>query len=606
MLAVKRSLLAAAVGLTLATPVPALAQFSNAYFFGDSLTDAGSFKPVLPAGTGLFTTNPGPIWVTPFAAHFGLTATPANQGGNDYAYGGANVTATPGYPAIPPTVAAVPIANQITQYLATGPADPNALYTVWGGANDLNAELQKVFTGQETQAQAVAKMGQVAKDLVAQVARLSGAGARYILFVDVPNVGMTPDAIDSGQAAAISAFTQNFNATVAAGLDSLGVQTIRLNTYGLLSEVLTQPSVYGFTNVTQRACGPTPALICTAANLVTPDAAQTYAFADGDHPTTALNAIFGQYAYSVVAAPQQMGVLAEAPLAVEQANWRTLDGRMVSSTNAPNPTGKFEAWAAYDYSAPDYSSDFLSGNGDVNTISVGGDMKLSQRLLAGIMFNYSENKADYGGLGFKLREPMGTVYVGYGEGPWYLGATLGGGSLDFSTTRNIALGAATRTESGTTKGWQFVGRLVGGYWFKAGDWVHGPTVKLTYQEVRVRQFSEDGASATTMTFGQQERTSFVTSLGWQLAGQLGAVRPFARASWEYEGQADERSVSASVYAMGGSFSVPAYKPDDSWALFNAGLSADFGKVTGYLTGSATAGKGDGDNYAITVGLRVPL
>ena len=27
-------------------------QFSNVYFFGDSLTDAGSFKPVLPPGTG--------------------------------------------------------------------------------------------------------------------------------------------------------------------------------------------------------------------------------------------------------------------------------------------------------------------------------------------------------------------------------------------------------------------------------------------------------------------------------------------------------------------------------------------------------------------------
>ena len=58
--------------------------------------------------------------------------------------------------------------------------------------------------------------------------------------------------------------------------------------------------------------------------------------------------------------------------------------------------------------------------------------------------------------------------------------------------------------------------------------------------------------------------------------------------------------------MGGSFSVPAYKPDNSWGLFNLGASTEFGKVTGYVTGSATAGKGDGDYYAITVGLRVPL
>ncbi len=602
----KRTLLATAVTLALAASGAASAQFSNGYFFGDSLTDTGWFKPVLPAGTGLFTTNPGPVWATNFAQHFGFTATPANQGGTNYAQGGANVTATPGYPATFPTDAAVPVTGQVTQFLAKGPVDPNAIYTVWAGSNDVNAELDKVLTGQESQTQAVANMAKVAQDLVAQVARLNAAGARYILFVDVPNVGKTPDAIDSGQAAAITAFVQNFNSTVAAGLNSLGIQTIRLNTFSLLNEITASPATYGFTNVTQRACGATVSLLCTPANLVAPDAAQTYAFADGHHPSTALTAIFAQYAESVIEAPQQMAVLAEAPLAVEQANWRALDGRMVSAINAPRSPGKLEAWAAYDYSAPDYSSNSFNGNGDVNTIAVGGDMKVSDRLLAGIMFNYSENKSDYSGMSFKLREPMFTVYTGYGDGPWYLGATLGGGSLDFDTTRNITLGAATRTETGTTTGWQFVGRLVGGYWFKAGNWIHGPTVKLTYQEIRVRQFSENGADSTTMTFDQQERTSFVTSAGWQVAGQLGAVRPFARASWEYEGHADARDVTANVYGMGGSFSIPAYKPDNSWALFNVGVASDFGKVTGYITGSATAGKGDGDYYAVTVGVRVPL
>jgi hypothetical protein len=53
------SMAATAVALALAAG-NASAQFTNIFFFGDSLTDAGSFKPVLPPGTGLFTTNPGP------------------------------------------------------------------------------------------------------------------------------------------------------------------------------------------------------------------------------------------------------------------------------------------------------------------------------------------------------------------------------------------------------------------------------------------------------------------------------------------------------------------------------------------------------------------
>ena len=87
----QRSVLASAIALAIAASGNAAAQFSNVYFFGDSLTDAGSFKPVLPPGTGLFTTNPGPVWAQVFGANYGITVTPANQGGTDYAQGGARV-----------------------------------------------------------------------------------------------------------------------------------------------------------------------------------------------------------------------------------------------------------------------------------------------------------------------------------------------------------------------------------------------------------------------------------------------------------------------------------------------------------------------------------
>ena len=85
------------------------------------------------------------------------------------------------------------------------------------------------------------------------------------------------------------------------------------------------------------------------------------------------------------------------------------------------------------------------------------------------------------------------------------------------------------------------------------------------------------------------------------------MRPFVRAEWEHEFKDDQRFVTASVAGTGGgSFSVPAFQPDKDWGLFTAGISSDFGRVTGYLTGSATAGKNDGNSYGVTVGLRVPL
>jgi outer membrane lipase/esterase len=101
-----------AIGLCLGNG-PAAAQFNQFYFFGDSLSDAGSFKPVLPPGTGKFTTNPGPIWAEVFAQRYGSSAIPANQGGNDFAEGGARVTQLPGVPASPPTGTATPVSAQV-------------------------------------------------------------------------------------------------------------------------------------------------------------------------------------------------------------------------------------------------------------------------------------------------------------------------------------------------------------------------------------------------------------------------------------------------------------------------------------------------------------
>lgn len=605
----KRTLLAGAIALAISAP--ASAQFSNVYFFGDSLTDGGSYKPVLPPGTGLFTTNPGPVWALPFAEYLGSTEKPANQGGNNYAEGGARVTSLPGVPNSPPTATATPVATQISHYLATGPADPNSIYTVWAGANDIFTQIGLAQAGLITAAQLQANTALAAGELVAQIARLKAAGARYIIVFNVPDIGKTPYGVSTGPtgAATFSSVVGLFNSTLMAGLDATGIQALRVNALGLLNEIVANPAAYGFTNASTPACGTTGSLICTSANLVAPNAAQTYVFADGVHPTTAGHAVIAQAVESMITGPQQIAALGEAPLAVEQANYRALDGRMWSSLNAPRTQKKIEAWAVYDYGSIDMNAGPGNGSANMNTIAVGGDMKLSDKMLVGGMFGYTENKGDFGGAGggYTLRQPVGTFYMGYGEGPWYVGATLGAGSLDYNdVNRNIPLGTSVRNESGQTRGYEYTGRLLGGYWFKLKDVVHGPYARATYTQAIVRQFSENGSDSTALTYGQQKTEQMLWSVGWQVAGSVGNVRPFARATWEYDSKDENRDVTASSVTLGGSYSIPAPKPDNSYALFNVGAATDFGGVTGFLSGSGTAARGDGNYYAITVGIRMPI
>ena len=110
--------------------------FNGVIVFGDSLSDAGnislatdpSIQPPLE-----FTTNPGAVVVQNVAKALGFSLTASLAGGSDYAWGGAGIfNNSPGTPATVPTITA-----QVTDYLATNKVKANALYTMWGGANDI-------------------------------------------------------------------------------------------------------------------------------------------------------------------------------------------------------------------------------------------------------------------------------------------------------------------------------------------------------------------------------------------------------------------------------------------------------------------------------------
>jgi len=603
MVSMKRTLLttalAAAMGLATGT---ASAQFNQFYFLGDSLTDAGVYG-------ARFTVNPGLVWAQDLGNRYGLTVTPSTQGGIDYAQGGARVTQPS--PLIPAGAPQRSVSVQIDELLhATPSLNPNAVYAVWIGANDIFVNVSAAGAGLLTAAQVQANITTAATDTLAQIARLRDAGAKRIMVFNLPDIGQTPLG-KSTPTAPFSALSGLFNSTLQAGLASLHVDIIPMNMFGLFNEVIASPASFGLTNVTTPACTTPSALNCTTATLVAPNAGQTYAFADGVHPTPAAHQIIADYAAAIIEAPQKIGLLGEAPMQVEQANFRAIDGRMWSGLNTPRPQNKIDTYAVYDYGNFDHGNDTGGSDNTLNSIVAGVDMKISDQMLAGVAFGYTEDKGSFGnnGGGFKLDEATLTGYVGYGSGPWYVGASAGAGDLDFhNVRRTFALGAGSRTENGDTRGTHVMGRVFGGYWFNtSGTWIHGPFARLTYQEANVYAYSETGTSSSAMTFGRQKRESLMSSIGWQASGTFGSVRPFGRVTWEKDYNDDNRSVLAGLVSMPGNFSIPVFRTDDNYVLFNVGASADLGsKLIGFISVSATAAKDDGNYQAVTVGVRMPL
>ena len=160
---------AIAAALLISSPAfAATSQFDSVVVFGDSLSDAGNISlatnPTVQPPLE-FTTNPGHVAVQDLAGSLGYTLGPSLAGGTDYAWGGAGVlTNSPGTPSTVPT-----ITDQVSAYLAAGSVDPHALYSIWGGAND-------IFSAATSAGAAATAQQLIQQNVAAQVAQLQNAG----------------------------------------------------------------------------------------------------------------------------------------------------------------------------------------------------------------------------------------------------------------------------------------------------------------------------------------------------------------------------------------------------------------------------------------------
>ncbi|HYH18361.1 MAG TPA: autotransporter domain-containing protein [Azospirillum sp.] len=592
----------AAVALCCALPATA-ADFSSTIFFGDSLTDSGTFSSVVPAG-GKFTTNPGPVWAENLAAAYGTTARPAVSGGTDYAVGGARVSQLPGVPNAAPTATATPVRTQISTHLAAngGRADPNALYAVWAGAND-------IFSALNTPATAQAAVTQAASDLVAEVARLRAAGARYIIVPLVPDIGATPFGARLGAAgaASVTQLVSGYNQLVRFGLAAAGVQVIPVDTVSLLADAMANPAAYGFTNTTGVACTTTSSLLCTPNTLVSPNAAQTYLFADGVHPTTAGHRVIADYVLNVLTAPANVALLAESPLHTRERLVQTIRAQAAAGLWGRKP-GEAGVWVSGGVGRLEFErrADLSGAKGTPLDATIGVDKRFGENLLAGAAASFGRTKGDFASGGdYTQREYVISAYGVYRAGGFFVNGVGGFGFGRYDVDRRVSINGIERAVKGSTEGINASLAAETGYEFTTAGLKHGPIAGLHYQHVTVQGFSEESA-LFGFSYGEQTRNSLVGSIGYQVSYDFGTVLPYARAALSHEFNRSERSIntaslSANTLAM--SYDMPVAKPASTFVNVAAGAAVRLApSVTGTLGLTARLGENHVRDYGGMVGL----
>ena len=585
--------------------------FSNVVVFGDSLSDSGNAATGsgLPPGTS-FTTNPDPVWAEIIAGAFGASGQNSRAGGPNYAFGGACMN-----PATPCDFDDVPtVTEQISQHLSlrSGRLDPNALYTIWGGLNDI---------ADSALGDPLNALGHVlaAADVnAAQIRRLREAGARHVVVFNMPDASLAPFAVAQGPAAqaGLSALVAEYNKKLYAGIRENEEGVVPININVALTALAANPGRYGLTNVTGTACrAPIVAgavsIQCGPAGspfpvTYAPGANETYLFADRSHPSGAVHAMLASLVTTTLAAPLQVSLAGEAGVEAAMAH----DG-VISAERAADfalPVGSWRGYARGQFGGSDLGAFARLGDieSDMTVITLGAGHRAGPDLSWGAALSIARHENELSGANLDSDVALGSLHGAWRSGGLEVSVSLTLGQTSVDVERPVTLGAFTRVERGSTEAAQFGGEFDLGWVLGASESLrHGPFFGLSLLNQEVKGFRESGNSSTAMNFSDFSRNSLIARGGYRLGWSIGGLRPYARIAYEHELEDDPILVSAGSNTMPGRFSIPGFTPSSSTVSTDLGVSAKLGKRASGLVGySGRFGEDSRRSHRLSLALRI--
>lgn len=562
---------------------------------GDGALDAYLANAIAAGANGGFAGN-GIMVTTILAGKFGLNALPIDGGGLNYANGGSLTAPDPsGSPAN------VPLTTQITNHLASvnGLANPNALYVISSGNNDLVH-----ITTQDA-------LNRQSSALAASVRSLQDAGARYLL---VPNSfryanlaslgGEITDSTNATEYAQLVAYnTQRWNDLTAAG-----VHYIPADLDSVFKYVVRNPTKFGFTPQSVLAANspsPVPAIFA----VLTEEQQQTYLIIDTMHLTTAGQTIEADYEYSLLTAPGEISLLAESAIQIGLSRTATIQRQIELSGKSRGPKG-INGWVAAGahYLSTDTNSGVTDASGNPFQGTIGADYRAEADIIFGGALSAGATSQDFStGGDFNQESQTISAYVAYQSDRFWGNAVASYGLIQNDINRNVQLGRFTDVNHGDADGHSLALALRGGFDFKVGQFTTGPIMGVIIQEARIDGFTEHGTTgATSLTFDDQTRDSQITQIGWRGSIELGAWKPFAEATWNHEFNDDDRTLWTALTSVSAPSYVSLATPIASdWGIATLGTSYKFNETTSlWGSFSSSFGAEDFSNYCGEIGLRI--
>lgn len=260
-------------------------EFKNIVVFGDSLSDNGNLfsltesYPPEPYYQGRISN--GPVWYDYLVEELGVTGITLN-----YAYAGAQTGKTnvndddfnadlPGF--LDEVEAYLSMAALSVKFPGAFAMPKDSLFIIWIGSN----EFPKITDP-------AAQINQASLNVEKALSQLIEAGASKFIVINVPDLGKTPRANKNATISAIATqISSGFNLAIDLLLSEIetiypNISIIRVDTFSLMSEIIENGVIYGFTDTKNQQLNIAERTIAEG----------IYMFWDDIHPTTALHKIF--------------------------------------------------------------------------------------------------------------------------------------------------------------------------------------------------------------------------------------------------------------------------------------------------------------------------
>ncbi len=605
--------------------------FNSIVVFGDSLSDSGNiaefYTPVIrslglqvPPGTS-FTTNPDPVWAEIVAQAFGASAINSLSGGTNYAWGGACVNPTG--PCEENSVPMQRTEHQINQHLSGGNADPDTLYMIWGGINDINAVAGENQSDPQGALDGTLK---AAEAYVNQIQGLQDAGARYIVVLNSPDAGKTLNAQSAGAETVdeLSSLTRAYNEALDSSLISQEHGIVPVNVFALMNEIIEDPLNYGFTDTEETACTPgsnplrpdggLESIVCgpiDSGYLSPPDTDENYLFADGSHPSGAVHALVGSMVISTLTAPVLVSLGGEGGVEVVRAHRDAVFAERTLDLGLERLAPKWHSYLSGKAGKHDLKALYHLGKtqGEMQVLTLGTDYRALDELYLGAALSLGNHGNDISGTSIDSTVVTGSLHGTVIFDVFYLSGALNLGRTSIDINRSVQLGAVPRKEHGSTTSYHY------GTDVELG-WVLSISKKnrcnlffgLGWLNQEIDGYSETGSTSTSMNFSDFERDSLIARAGYQFKGNLGLsekVFPYIRIAYERELNDDPILVTAGSNTMSGRFTLSGFEPPNQWVNTAVGLTFGIGSRTKTFAGySGRFGTDSRRNHELNLGVRM--